>query len=92
MPLRRDAFPQQFRIKNYSLIKRHKNTYQVPNFVIFKIRTSKINIEDNSHINISILSSLKYPRCAVTQKITNFLTNMFSNEKNILQKCSFDMI
>ena len=81
MPLRRDAFPQHIRIKNYSLIKRHKNTYQVPNFVIFKIRTSKINIEDNSHINISILSSFKYPRCAVTQKITNFLTKMFSNEK-----------
>ena len=81
MPLRRDAFPQHIGINNYSLKKRHKNTYQVPNFVIFKIRTSKINIEDNSHINISILSSLKYPRCAVTQKITNFLTKMFSNEK-----------
>ena len=81
MPLRRDAFPQHIRINNYSLKNRHKNTYQVPKFVIFQIRTSKINIEDNSHINISILSLLKYPRCAVTQKITNFLTKMFSNEK-----------
>ena len=81
MLLRRDAFLQHISINIYSLKKRHKNTYQVPNFVIFKIRTSKINIEDNSHINISILSSLKYPRCAVTQKITNFLTKMFSNEK-----------
>ena len=75
MPLRRDAFPQYIGINNYSLKKRHKNTYHVPNFVIFKIRTSKINIEDNSHITISILSSLKYPHCA------NFLTKMFSNEK-----------
>ena len=92
MPLRRDAFPQRIRTNNYSLKKRHKNTYQVPNFVIFKIRTSKINIEDNSHNNMSILSSLKYPRCAVTQKIINFLTKMFSNKKNILQNSSFDMI
>ena len=81
MPLRRDAFPQHIRINNLSPIKRHKSTYQVPNFVIFIIRTSKINIEAYSHINISLLLSLKYLLCAVTQKITNFLTKMFSNEK-----------
>ena len=81
MPLRRDAFPQHIIINNHSLIKRHKNICQVPNVVIFIIRTSKINIQDYSHINISLLSSLKYPRCAVTQKINNFLTKIFSNEK-----------
>ena len=80
MPLRRDTFPQHITINNHSLIKRHKGTYQVSNVVIFIIRISKINIEDYSHINISLLSSLKYARCAVTQKITNFLTKMFSNE------------
>ena len=82
-PLRRDAFPQHIRINNHSLIKKYKNTYQFPNIVIFIIRQSKINIEDYSLINISLLSPLKYPRCGVTQKITNFLTKMFSNEKNI---------
>ena len=55
--------------------------YQFPNIVIFIIRQSKINIEDYSLINISLLSPLKYPRCGVTQKITNFLTKMISNEK-----------
>ena len=80
-PLRRDAFPQHIRINNHSLIKKYKNTYQFPNIVIFIIRQSKINIEDYSLINISLLSPLKYPRCGVTQKITNFLTKMFSNEK-----------
>ena len=81
MPLRRDAFPQHIRINNHSLIKRHKSTHQVPNFVIFIIRTSKINIKDYSHIIILLLSWLKYPRCAVTQKNTNFLTEMFLNKK-----------
>ena len=80
-PLRRDTFPQHIRINNHSLIKKYKNTYQFPNIVIFIIRQSKINIEDYSLINISLLSPLKYPRCGVTQKITNFLTKMFSNEK-----------
>ena len=89
--LRRDGSPQSIRINNHILIKRTKNTYQVPNFTIFIIRQSKLNIRDHSHINIYLVSPLKYPRCAVTQKFTNFLTKILK-KKHILQKRSFDII